>query len=150
MHISPYTSTQEVPAQLLLHIDDTVSVGSFVAVLDNDTDTHYHIAKVVDVNENTTHLHYHVTKSKRLRGARWDPLYTLPNSNRVVTVQPDTIDRDFRQYMGAIDTRPIDDSLIILANVGMTDTNCVNARSRGILRKKTNYKHHRLTYTWTP
>ena len=52
--------------------------------------------------------------------------------------------------MGAIDTRPIDDSLIILANVGMTDTNCVNARSRGILRKKTNYKHHRLTYTWTP
>ena len=62
-------------------------------------------------------------------GARWDPLYTLPNSNRVVTVQPDTIDRDFRQYMGAIDTRPIDDSLIILANVGMTDTNCVNARA---------------------
>ena len=111
MHISPYTSTQEVPAQLLLHIDDTVSVGSFVAVLDNDTDSHYHIAKVVDVNENTTHLHYHVTKSKRLRGDKWEPLFTLPNSNRVVTVQPDTIDRDFRQYMGVIDTRPIDAKL---------------------------------------
>ena len=113
----------------------TLSLSDPLVVLDNDTDSHYHIAKVVDVNENTTHLHYYATKSKRLRGAKWEPLYTLPNSNRVVTVQPDTIDRDCRQYMGVIDTRPIDDNLIILANVGMTDTNCVNARSRGILHK---------------
>ena len=150
MHMSPYTSSHEVPAQLQLHIDNTVSVGTYVAVLDNDNDTKYHIAKVLDINEHTTKLHYYCTKGKRLRSAKWQPLYVSPNSNMVVTVQPDTIDRDYRYYTGAINTLPIEESLIILANVGMTDAMRVNTRSRNILRRKTKYAHHRITFTWRP
>ena len=150
MHMSPYTSAQEVPAQLMLHIDDTVSVGTYVAVLDKDDDVNYHLAKVLDINENTTSLHYYCTKGKRLRSAKWEPLYVLPNSNLISTVQPDTIDRNHRYFTGAIDTRSIDDSLILLANIGMTDSMRVNARTRKILSKKSKYKHHRITITWNP
>ena len=71
MHISPYTSDQEVPPQLQLHIDTTVSVGTYVAVLDSTDDTHYHLTKVLDIDEDQTTVHYHATKGRRLRNATW-------------------------------------------------------------------------------
>ena len=125
-------------------------MGTYVAVLDSDNDTNYHIAKVLDINENTTTLHYYCTKGKRLRNAKWEPLFALPNSNRISTVQPDTIDRNYRYYTGVIDTHSLDDSLILLSNVGMTEAMRVNTRSRSILRRKPKYKHHRITITWNP
>ena len=148
MHMSPYTSSEMVPVQLQVHIDNTVSVGSYVAVLDNSNDTKYHIAKVLDIGELTTTLHYYGTKGNRLRNALWRPVYSHPRTNVIVMQEPDTIVRHHVKYTGTIDTRPIDDSLIILPNVGMTDRMRINAKSRKILRSKTKYSHHRLTHTW--
>ena len=148
MHMSPYTSPDLVPAQLQLHVDQTVSVGTFVAVLDSDDDRHYHIAKVMDIEERTTQLYYYATKGNDLRSAKWQPLYTLPHSNAAVMVKPDTITRNHVQYTGTIDTLPIGDSLILLPNVGITDRGRINARTRKILKSKTKYRHHRITYTW--
>ena len=150
MHLSEYTSTQLVPAELQVHIDNTVSVGSFVAVLDEDTDKKYHIAKVLDVAEQQTTLHYYATKGNRLRGAIWRPVYTIPRTNTVVMDHaPDTINRNHVHYTGVIPTRPIDDSLIILPNVGMTPRLRVNARCREILLTKTGYSHHIYGRTWS-
>ena len=150
MHISPYKAELEVPPQLQVHIDTTVSVGTFVAVLDDSNDKRYHIAKVQDIGERLTQLHYHATKSRKLRNALWRPVYEQPHTNRYVMAAPDTIHRDDMKYIGTIDTRPPEDSLIILANVGMTNRMKVDARSREILRKMNGYSHHRLTQTWNP
>ena len=46
MHIVPYTSDTRVAAELTATIDDTVTIGSYVAVLDDDEDKKYHIAQV--------------------------------------------------------------------------------------------------------
>merc|ERR1712159_921850 len=46
MHMNRYKALGEVPAALQVIHDTTVSVGSYVAVLDNDTDAHYHLAQV--------------------------------------------------------------------------------------------------------
>ena len=150
MHISPYTATEHVPAELQVRVDNTVSTGTYVAVLDESNDTKYHIAKVLDVSELTTTIHYYGTKKRRLREAIWKPLYQHPRSNVVIMQTPDTIIRDHLQYIGRIDTRPRDDSLIILANVGMTDRNRINARSRRVLASKARYSHHRIASTWDP
>ena len=64
--------------------------------------------------------------------------------------QPDTINRNHTLFTGDIDTRPLDDSLIILTNIGMTDLMKIDARTRRILATKRQYKHHRLGHTWTP
>ena len=57
MHLSRYKSHEEVPAALQIVVDNTFSVGSYVAVLDDDEDRHYHIAQVIDVNDRKTTLH---------------------------------------------------------------------------------------------
>lgn len=148
MHISPYTSQEVVPAQLQLAIDNTVSVGTYVAVLDNTNDVHYHIAKVLDIGEQTTELHYYASKSLRLRNAIWQPVYVHPHTNVTVMEEPDTIHRIDSRLTGMIDTKPTEDSLIILANVGMTDRMRISQRSRTILKNKTKYSHHRFTHSW--
>jgi len=150
MHISPYLTENVVPAQLQVYIDNTVSVGTFVAVLDSDTDIKYHIVKVIDIGEQTTTLHYYATRSKNLREALWRPLYAQPHTNKVVMENPNTIYRNHTLYTGNIDTKPIDDSLIILPNVGMTERMRIDKRSRMILKNKRRYTHHRLGLTWTP
>ena len=150
MHISPYTSNQRVPAELQLRVDNTVTPGSFVAVLDDSNDKKYHIAKVLDVGEQSTTLHYYATRARRLRDAIWRPLYAHPRSNVIVMEQPDTIIRNHLTYTGTIHTRPINDSLILLPNIGMTDRQRVNSRTRQILGSKSGYKHHILLRTWNP
>ena len=150
MHIAPYKAEGQVPTKLQLHVDSTVTEGTFVAVLDTDTDTKYHVAKVLEVGEQSTKLHYHATTSNRLRGAKWRPLYAHPRSNVVIMEKPETIIRNHLQYTGNIDTHSIENSLIILPNLGMTQLNCINARTRQILKRKTGYSHHRVTHTWDP
>ena len=127
-----------------------MSVGSFVAVLDDTDDVHYHIVKVIDIGEQTTHLHYHVTKGNRLWTAKWLPLYVQPHTHLIVTEQPDTITREHTPFTGDINTMPLEDSLILLPNIGMTDKMRVNARTRQILTRKTRYRHHRINHTWRP
>ena len=150
MHISPYTSSGRVPAELQLKVDTTVTPNTFVAVLDDSSDKKYHIAKVLDVGERSTTLHYYATKGRKLRGATWRGLYHHPHSNVILMEKPDTIIRNHLRYTGTIDTRHIDDSLILLPNVGMTPRRRINIRTRQILRSKTGYSHHVLLRTWNP
>ena len=150
MHIAPYTSSGRVPAELQLKVDTSITPGSFVAVLDDTSDKKYHIAKVLDVGEQATTLHYYATKTRKIRNAKWRPLYAHPRSNVIQMEQPDTIIRNDLKYTGTIDTRPLDDSLILLPNVGMTDRRCINGRTRTILRSKTGYSHHVLLRSWNP
>jgi len=150
MHMVKYTSSEEVAANLQLHMDDTVSVGSYVASIDKDDDSHYHIAQVLNIDETHTELHYLSTKSRILRSAVWKHLYHHPNSHAIVMKEPDNINRNFLRYTGTIDTLEREDSLIILPNVGFTGAMRVNARTRDILRRMTKYSHHRITQTWQP
>ena len=61
-------------------MDNSVYITSYVAVLDNDTDTHYHVAKVIGLTTHQTTLHYMGTSSKKaLRSAKWRLMYHKPN-----------------------------------------------------------------------
>ena len=51
MHISPYTAEERVPAELQIRVDNTVTAGTFVAVLDETSETKYQVAKVLEVAE---------------------------------------------------------------------------------------------------
>jgi len=148
MHISKYTSDQNVPANLQLHIDNSLNIGSFVAVLDNTNDTHYHLAKIMAVDEHTTTVHYYATYGKRLRSAMWKPLYQLPHTNQVVMQKPDTINKNHVQWTGTLDNTARGCDLVILANIGMTPTMKITSRTRTVLRSMNKYSHHILTTTW--
>ena len=146
--MSKYTSTRPVSAKLQMYIDNSYSVDSFVAILDREHDTHYHIAKILDLGEHTTTVHYYATYGNRLRSATWKPLYQLPHTNQIVMEKPDTINRNRTQWTGTVDTQPVGKGLIILSNIGMTANMKVNSRARKILRSMTTYSHHILTNTW--
>ena len=149
MHLSRYKSHEEVPAELQIVVDNTVSVGSYVAVLDDDEDRHYHMAQVIDVNDRETTLHYLGTKSRTLRSAVWFKLYRHPGTNQVTFNQPENLVRNWTRYTGSIDTKSPEESLIISANIGFTDMMRINTASRRILSRK-NVSHHVMTQTWDP
>ena len=147
--MSRYRSPDEVPADLQTYIDNTVSVGSYVAVLDDSEDRNYHVAQVIDITDENTTIHYLGTGARNLRGAQWKKLYHLPGSNEISTAEPQTIVRNWMRFTGTIRTGAGEDSLIILANLGFTgpDTMRLNINTRNIL-KKTNKRHHVMGRTW--
>ena len=149
MHMLKYKSPDEVPAELQMYVDNTVSVGSYVAVLDDNEDRHYHIAQVIDITDENTTIHYLGAGGRNLRSAQWKKLYHLPGSNEISTAEPQTIVRNWMRFTGTIRTGAGEDSLIILANIGFTgpDTMHINARTRKIL-SRTNYRHHVMGRTW--
>ena len=150
MHLNRYRAIDEVPAALQMPIDYTVSVGSYVAVLDNTNDRHFHIAQVLDITDLTTKLHYMGTTARNLRGAKWTKLYHHPGSNRIVTQQPQNLIRNWMRFTGEIETKDIEESLIILPNVGFTDTMRLNAHSQRALKRFAQKRHHRMGTTWNP
>ena len=149
MHMLKYKSPEEVPADLQMYIDNTVSVGSYVAVLDDSEDRHYHVAQVIDITDENTTIHYLGTGAKNIRGAQWKKLYHLPGSNEISTAEPQTIVRDWMRFTGTIRTGAGEDSLIILANLGFTSPRSmrINAKTRDIL-KRTRLRHHIMARTW--
>ena len=149
MHMLKYRSPDEVPANLQMHIDNTVSVGSYVAVLDDSEDRYYHVAQVIDITDENTTIHYLGTKGRQLRGALWKKLYHLPGSNEISVEEPQTIVRNWMRFTGTIRTGAGEDSLIILANLGFTSPNTlrINARTRKIL-SRTKLRHHVMERTW--
>ena len=147
MHINRYKAVDQVPAALQLIIDHTVSVGSYVAVLDEHDAPRYHLAQVIDITNQNTTLHYMGTKSSRLRDAKWVKLYHHPGSGEVVMYQPRTLVRNWTRYTGVIDTREREDSLIILPNVGLTDRARINVASRNALARFPQ-THHVVGRTW--
>jgi len=149
MHMNRYKAHSEVPAELQVVVDNTVSVGSYVAVLDDDEDHRYHIAQVIDINDRETKLHYLGTRSRSIRSAVWTKLYRHPGTNRVTFNQPENLVRNWTRYTGSIDTKVPGESLIIMANVGLTDTMRLNRSSSRILSRR-NVTHHVMTVTWNP
>ena len=69
MHMHHYEPDKHVLQEQLAVQDNTVMVGSYVAVLDNDDDNNYHVAQVIAMTDGMTRLHYLATKSKALRSA---------------------------------------------------------------------------------
>ena len=70
MHMVPYRPDDFVEHQQRAVVDNTVYLNSYVAVLDNDDDDHYHVAKVIGFTAHETTLHYMGTSSKTLRSAK--------------------------------------------------------------------------------
>ena len=75
MHMLPYRPDLHVLEEQRAVQDNTITVGSYVAVLDDTGDTHYHVAEVVDMTDQLTYLHYLGTGSKRLHSAVWKHVY---------------------------------------------------------------------------
>ena len=147
--MNKYKADTEVPGGLLLALDTTITVGSYVAVLDDDEDKYYHIGEVVDITDDITTIHYFGTKSKNIRSAVWTKLYHHPGSKQVVTHQPDNLVRNWMRFTGTISTLSPEDSLIILPNIGFTDTMRINATSRKAL-SALQQRHHIMGRTWHP
>ena len=147
MHLSKYTSPNQVPGELQVAVDNEITVGSYIAILDNSDDKHYHVAKVIDITDANTTVHYYSTKSRQLRGAKWTALFHHPGTNQVVPHEPQAYVRNWARYTGVIETKSMDDSLVILANLGLTDTMRLNAATRKLLRR-TQLGHHIMGRTW--
>ena len=69
MHMQPYVPDAHVLHEQRAVQDNTVQVGSYVAVLDSGEDNHYHLALVTDLTDQITTLHYLGTGSNELRSA---------------------------------------------------------------------------------
>ena len=146
MHLNKYTSPDQVPGDIQIALDPEVTVGSFVAVLDETGDARYHVAKVIDITDQNMMVHYYGTKSRQLRGAKWVSLYHHPGTNQIVQHEIQTYARNWTRLTGDIKTGPDDDSLVILANLGLTDTMRLNAVTKRLLNR-TKYGHHILGRT---
>ena len=78
-----YASDTHVFQEQMAVQDNTVMVGSFVAVVDKASDAHYHVAEVTDMADDLTMLRCLGTGSKTLRSAVWQCACT---SNRTTVL----------------------------------------------------------------
>ena len=142
MHMQPYVPDAHVLHEQRAVQDNTVQVGSYVAVLDSGEDDHYHMALVTDLTDQVTTLRYLGTGSNELRSAVWQWAYHSAN-HFVMKTQ----DEPNKQLVGSINTQPIGESLIILPNVGLDEHMRLTKDSREILRGFPE-KHHVHGVTW--
>ena len=147
MHLCKYKSLDQVPGDLQIAVDTEITVGSFIAVLDDSEDRRYHVAKVIDITDDNTVVQYYGTKGRQLRGAKWMALFHHPGTNEVVPHEPTALVRNWARFTGIVETRSMDDSLVILPNLGLTDTFRLNATTRKLLNR-TKYSHHIMGRTW--
>ena len=143
MHMQPYAPDAHVLHEQMAVQDNTVQVGSYVAVLDDDNDNHYHLALVTDITDRLTLLRYLGTGSNDLRSAIWQWAYARGASHYVLKRE----DEPNKQLIGSVDTLPIGQSLIILPNVGLDEHMRLTKDSREIL-KEFPEKHHVHNETW--
>ena len=142
MHMQPYAPDDHVLQQQRAVQDNTIQVGSYVAVLDDGEDDHYHIALVTDLTDQITTLRYLGTGSQELRSAVWQWAYHSA-SHYVLKTQ----DEPNKQLVGSVDTLPVGESLVILPNVGLDEHMRITRDSREIL-KGFPEKHHVHGVTW--
>ena len=147
MHMSPYAPDQHVLYEQRAIQDNSITIGSFVAVLDDADDVRYHVARIVDMNDELTTLHYLGTGSKKLHSAVWKFAYHNPNNDGYLFRVRDVAALEPQRYTGQIDTRPIEDSLIILPNLGFNNHMRLTRDTIQILRDYPE-KHHIFNVTW--
>ena len=143
MHMQPYAPDAHVLYEQQAVQDNTVQVGSYVAVLDDDQDEHYHLAQVTDMTDSLTMLRYLGTSSNNLRSAVWQWAYARGTNHYVLKRE----DEPNKQLVGSVESLPIGQSLIILPNVGLDEHMRLTKDSRDILRGFPE-KHHVHTVTW--
>ncbi len=143
MHMQPYAPDAHVLHEQIAVQDNTVQVGSYVAVLDDGIDDHYHIALVTDLTDRLTLLRYLGTGSNDIRSAVWQWAYVSGASHYILKKE----DEPNKQLVGSVDTLPIGQSLIILPNVGLDEHMRLTRDSREIL-KEFPEKHHVHRVTW--
>jgi hypothetical protein len=147
MHLNPYAPDAVVEEEQRAVQDNSVTVHSYVAVLDDTDDTNYHVAQVIDFTDDLTTLHYLATGSKTLRSAVWKYMYHSPTGVGYKYFDPNTMTRDHKRLTGTIDTRPIEDSLIILPNLGFNNEMRLSKDTQKIL-KTFPQQHHVYRRTW--
>ena len=147
MHMNPYSPDEHLQHQQRAVVDNNVYVNSYVAVLDSDDDTNYHVAKVINITDTETTLHYMGTRSKTMRSAKWRLMYHRLNGDGVRFYDPNVITAAHAPLTGTIDTRPREDSLIILPNLGFNQHMQINRDTALILRSYPQ-KHHVHGRTW--
>ena len=142
-------TTPATPSGILR--DDTISKGSVVAVLDKNTDTQYHIAKVIDITGTITTLWYAGTRGKNLKTAVWKFIYHTPGTAGTYQhTQPKCMNPEDFRFTGSIPTHDIHTGLIIETNL-QTKTTKSGFRLGPIsvsTLKKMSFKHHQLGRTW--
>ena len=143
MHMQPYAPDAHVLLEQEAVQDNTVQVGSYVAVLDDGKDDYYHLALVTDMTDQLTLLRYLGTKSKEIRSAVWQWAYHRSTSTYVLRKE----DQPNKQLVGSVQTLAVGLSLIILPNVGLDEHMRVTKDSRDILRQFPE-KHHVHGDTW--
>jgi len=143
MHMQPYAPDAHVLLEQRAVQDNTVQVGSYVAVLDDGDDLNYHLALVTDMTDQLTLLRYLGTESNEIRSAVWQWAYHRSNSTYVLKKD----DEPNKQLVGSVETLAIGKSLIILPNVGLDEHMRLTRDSRNIL-KEFPEKHHVHGDTW--
>ena len=95
-----------------------------VAVLDEDTDIHYHIVKVINITDSITTLWYTGTRGKHLKSAVWKFIYHIPdNASKCQHVAPQCINPEDLRFTGAIATQDVNTGFIIETNLQTKATN---------------------------
>lgn len=145
MHMLPYRPDLHVLEEQRAVQDNTITVGSYVAVLDDTGDTHYHIAEVVGMTDQLTHLHYLGTGSKRLHSAVWKHVYHNSEGGFTFTTRNEAMNHN--RFSGTIDTRPMGDSLVVLPNLGFNQHMRLTKDTIRILRNLPEV-HHVYRVTW--
>jgi len=148
-HLTPYRARGEVPPALQVAHDDSVWVGSYVAVQDNSEDNYFHIGQVIDITDQLTTIHYMGTRSRNLRSAVWKKLYHHPGTRQVVNEQPENLIQNWTRFTGEVPTQHRNDSLIVLSNLGFIKNGILNAVSRNMLSRLP-LGHHIMRRTWNP
>ena len=158
MHMHHYKPDQHVLYEQRAVHDNTVMVGSIVAVLDTEGDANYHIARVTKVNQTLTQLHYMGTRSTQLRSCVWRYMFHERPRGRQARRRGAEPDAAYRMHVqetgypnplsGEIDTMPIGQSLIVMPNLGLDDHMRLTKESILLLRELP-YKHHVYLKTWT-
>ena len=87
------------------------------------------------------------TRSKALRSAKWRPMYHKLNGDGHRAYDPNVVTAAHVPLTGDIDTRPREDSLIILPNIGFNEHMQVNRDTLLILLSYPQ-KHHVHGRTW--
>ena len=119
MHMQPYAPDTHVLQEQWAVQDNTVQVGSYVAVLDGGEDQHYHLALVTDISDKIRVLRYLGTGSTELRSAVWHWAYRRKRGKQRYELTRE--DRPNHQLVGDVDSLPVGQSLIVLPNVGLDE-----------------------------
>ena len=147
LNIHPYKS-DSLPQMHNLTTDQSITIGSYVACLDDIDDDHYHIARVLSIVDDIITVWYYGTKHSILRHAVWKPLWHDEHTDSVGFHKPTAINLDDLKFTGSFSLSYDKDQLIIIPNIGFTSAMKINSSSRKLLEQCERMHHIRGT-TWT-